>query len=56
MMIRGKIRDINMIISRLGNIVTNKDRKKIKREIYEIEKRKTFQIRKKKRFMIILSN
>ena len=54
--IRGKISDIRLIVNRLGNIVTNKDRKKIKREIYEIEKRKTFQIRKKKRFMIILSN
>ena len=37
--IRGKISDINMTFSRLGNIVTNKDRKKIKREIYEIEKK-----------------
>ena len=27
--IRGKISDIRMIISRLGNIVTNKDRRKI---------------------------
>ena len=54
--IRGKTSDINMIFSRLGNIVTNKDRKKITKELYEIEKRKTFQIRKKKGFMIILSN
>ena len=54
--IRGKISDIRMILSRLGNIVTNKDRKKITKELYEIEKRKTFQIRKKKRFMIILLN
>ena len=37
--IRGRISDINMILSRLGNIVTNKDRKKIKRELYEIEKK-----------------
>ena len=29
-----------MIRSRLGNIVTNKDRKKIKRELFEIEKKK----------------
>ena len=29
-----------MIRSRLGNIVTNKDRKEIKRELYEIEKKK----------------
>ena len=31
-------RDINTIFSRLGNIVTNKYRKKIKKELYEIEK------------------
>ena len=54
--IRGKISDIRLIVSRLGNIVTNKDRNKVKREIYEIGKRETFQVRKKKRFMIILSN
>ena len=55
--IRGKISDIRMILSRLGNIVTNKDRKNIKKELYGIKKkRKTFQIRKKKRFRNILSN
>ena len=54
--IRNKISDIRTILSRLGNIVTKNDRKKIKKELYEIEKRKTFQIRKKKRFMIILLN
>ena len=37
--IRGKISDINMIFSRLGNIVTKNDRKKIKKELYEIEKK-----------------
>ena len=37
--IRDKIRDINIIFSRLGNIVTNKYRKKIKKELYEIEKK-----------------
>ena len=36
--IRGKISDIRMILSRLGNAVTNNDRKKIKRKLYEIEK------------------
>ena len=45
---RGKISDIRMILSRLRNAVANKDRKKIKKELYEIEKRRTFQIRKKK--------
>ena len=54
--IRGKISDIRMIFSRLGNTVTNNDRKKIRKEFYEIEKKKIFQIRKKKRFMIILLN
>ena len=41
--IRGKISDIRMILSRLGNIVTNKDRKKITEGLYETEKKgKTF--------------
>ena len=38
--IRGKISDIRKILSRLRNVVTNKDRKKIKKELYEIEKKK----------------
>ena len=38
--IRGKISDINMILSRLGNIVTKNDRRKIKKEFYEIENKK----------------
>ena len=46
--IRGKISDVNMIFSRLGNVVTNKDRKKIKRELYEIEKKKNLSNSKKK--------
>ena len=29
-----------MILSRLGNTVTNKDRKKIRRKLYEIEKKR----------------
>ena len=37
--VRGKISDIRMMLSRLGNAVTNNDRKKIKRELYEIEKK-----------------
>ena len=36
--IRDKISDIKMILSRLGNIVTNKDKKKIKKQLYETEK------------------
>ena len=54
--IRGKISDIRMILSRLGNIVTNKDRKKITKELYEIEKKENLQIGKKKISTIILSN
>ena len=38
--IRGKISYIRMILSRLGNTVTNNDRNRIKRELYEIEKKK----------------
>ena len=54
--IKGKISDIRMILSKLGNIVTNKDRKKIEKELYEIEKKKNLSNRQKKRFIIILSN
>ena len=54
--IRGKISDINIILSRLGNIITKNDRKKIKKEIFEIKNKKNFQIRKKKRLVIIFSN
>ena len=38
--IRDEISDIRMILSRLGNIVTSKDRKRIKKELYETEKKK----------------
>ena len=37
--IRGKISDIRMILNRLGNMVTKHDRKEIKKELYEIEKK-----------------
>ena len=37
--IKDKINDIRIILSRLGKIVTKKDRKKIKKELYEIEKK-----------------
>ena len=49
--IRGQICNIRMILSRLGNI---NDQKKIKKELYEIEKGRIFQTIKKKRFMVIL--
>ena len=37
--IKSKINDIRLILSRLGNIVTKNDRKKIKKELYEIGKK-----------------
>ena len=40
--IKDKINDIRMILSKLGNILVKKDRKKIKKELYEIKKSKTF--------------
>ena len=53
--IRGKLSGIDMILSRLGNIVTNTDGKEIT-QLFEIKIRKSLQMRKKKRFIIILSN
>ena len=52
--IRDKISDIRMILSRLGNIVTKKDKKKIKKELYELENKNNLSDKEKKRFMIIL--
>ena len=37
--IKSKINDIRLILSRSGNIVTKNDRKKIKKEVSEIEKK-----------------
>ena len=37
--IKDKINDIRMILSRLGNILIKNDRKKIKKELYEIDKK-----------------
>ena len=34
-----KINDIRLILTRFGNTVTKKDRKKIKKELYKIEKK-----------------
>ena len=47
--IRGKISDIRMILSRLGSAVTHNDRKKVKRELYEIEKKKNLSDTDKKK-------
>ena len=45
--IRGKISDIRMTLSRLGDIVTNKDRKKITKELYETEKKENLSDKEK---------
>ena len=45
--IRDKISDIRMILGRLRNTVTNNDRKKVRRELYEIEKKKNLSDKKK---------
>ena len=37
-----------MIISRLGNMVTKKDKKKIKKELYEMEKKQNLSDKEKK--------
>ena len=47
--IRDKISDIRMIHSRLGNIVTKNDRKKITKELYEIEKKKNLSDKEKEK-------
>ena len=54
--IRGKISDIRMILSRLGNTVDINDRKKIKKEIYEIEKKKNHSNKKKEKIYDNLLN
>ena len=57
--IKDTINDIRMILSRLGNILIKNNKKKIKNELYKIEKKQNLsdnEIVKKKRFMIILSN
>ena len=38
--IKAKTNNIRLILARLGNIVTKKDRHKIRKELYEIEKKK----------------
>ena len=42
-----KISDIRMILSRLGNAITNNDRKKIKKELQEIERKQNLSYREK---------
>ena len=47
--IRNKISDIRVILSRLGDIVTKNDRKKIKNELYEIENKKNLTVEEKEK-------
>ena len=47
--ISDNIKDIRVILNRLGNIVTKKDRKKIKKELYEIENKNNHSDNEKKR-------
>ena len=44
---KGKKNDIRIILSRLGNIVTKTDRKKINKELNEIEKKQNLSDKKK---------
>ena len=46
--IRGKRSDIRMMLSALGNTVTNNDRKKIRKKLYEIEKKENLSGKEKK--------
>ena len=54
--IRGKISDINMIFSRLGNIITNEDRKKITKELYKIGKKENLSDEEKEEIYDCLTN
>ena len=45
--IRGKISDIRMMLSRLGDTVTNNNRKKFKRKLYETEKKENLSNKEK---------
>ena len=52
--IKSKINYIRIILSRLGNIITKNERKKIKKDLYEIEKKNKLSANEKKRFIMIL--
>ena len=47
--IRGKISDIRMMLSKLGNTITNNDRKKIRRKLYETEKKENLSDKEKEK-------
>ena len=57
--IRAKINNIRIVLARLGNIITKKDRDKIRKELYEIEKEKRLTKTQKERiynYLIELPN
>ena len=47
--IRSKISNIRMILSRVGNTVTNTDRKKVRRKLYEKEKKENLSDKEKEK-------
>ena len=47
--IKSKINDIKLVLSRLGNIVTKNDRRKIKKDLYKIEQKRNLSDNKKKK-------
>ena len=54
--IKSKINYIRILLSRLGNIITEDDRNKLTKNLYEIEKTQKLTKTKKKRFLAILLN
>ena len=54
--IKGKINNFRITLSRLGNIITKNDRKKIRDGLYDTEKKKDIQKLKQKRIIIVLLN
>ena len=54
--IKGKINSIKIILARLGNIISENDRKKIKKNLYEIEQNQRLTKSQKERSIIILLN
>ena len=54
--IKGKINNFRITLSRLGNIITKNDRKKIRDGLYDTEKKKDIQKLKQKGIIIVLLN
>ena len=57
--IKGKINNIRIVLVRLGNIITKKDKNKFRKELYEIEKKKKYTKMHKERiysYLIELAN